>query len=371
MVSLSVPNTNGMGPIIIRAPPLVLPRARESLKNIRRVARKVTASPAKIRITPTVKRLIWPNTSFNPRILGRMIQISFNTVGLFSGVFECQIMPFEDMVQQILSCRPDLTREEILTMVKEKEREAKGFLTRESATRAVAAELGLEGSEVTFKRRIPIGHLVSGLGDVTVTCRVLLVQPLRKFIRLDGSEGKVRRLFLADKTGEMKVVLWDDKAETQDIEDLTGRIVRFSHGYVRRGFHGGLELNMGSKGKIETAPDSPEDEFPPLSSFFKKIGEITGRERTVNVLGVAGRIYAISTFNRDDGSEGKVRRLELEDQGDSITVVLWNTKVDELAGIESGRYLEILGGKVRESVNGMLELHVDSSADTAVLARQP
>jgi replication factor A1 len=280
-------------------------------------------------------------------------------------------MPVEDIVRRILSSHPDFTREEVLTMVEQKEKDAKGFLTRESAARAVAAKLGVEYSSVPFKRRISIRHLVSGLGDVTVTGRVILVKPLHKFIRVNGSEGKVRQLSLADKTGEMKVVLWDDKAEIPNVKDMAGRIVRFSHGYVRRGFDGGLELNIGSRGKVETPQDLSEDEFPPLASFFKKIGEITGEERTVNVLGVAGQIYRTSTFNRDDGSEGKVRRLELTENGDKIIIVLWNNKVDELAEIESGRHLEIFGGKVRESFDGGLELHVDSSTDTAILSKEP
>ena len=280
-------------------------------------------------------------------------------------------MSLEEIVRQILSSHPDLTQEEVLTRVEQKEREAKGFLTSESAARAVAAELGVECSEVPLERGISIGHLVSGLGDVTVTGRVILVKPLQKFIRLDGSEGKVRRLSLADKTGEMNVVLWDDKAEAPAMEDLSGRIVKFSHGYVRRGFGGGLELNMGSRGNVEIAPDFSEDEFPALTSFFKKIGQVTGEERTVNVLGVAGRIYPVSTFKRDDGSEGKVRRLDLKDESDEITVVLWNKKVDELAEIESGRCLEIFRGRVRESPDGTLELHVSSSTDTAILSREP
>lgn len=280
-------------------------------------------------------------------------------------------MSLEEIVRRILSSHPDLTRAEVLTKVEKKEREAKGFLTNESAARAVAAELGVECSKVALKRRISIGHLVSGLGDVTVTGRVILVKPLQKFIRLDGSEGKVRRLSLTDKTGEMNVVLWDDKAEAPAMEDLTGRIVKFSHGYVRRGFRGGLELNMGSRGNVEIAPDFSEDEFPPLTSFFKKIGQVTGEERTVNVLGVAGRIYPVSTFKRNDGSEGKVRRLDLKDESDGITVVLWNRKVDELAEIESGRRLEIFRGRVRESPDGALELHVGSSTDTAILSREP
>jgi replication factor A1 len=280
-------------------------------------------------------------------------------------------MVLEDLIQRILSSRPDLTREEVLRAIEEKEKDAKGFLTRKSAARAVAAELGVESSKVSFNRRISIGDLVSGLNDVTVTGRVILVSPLKRFVRSDGTEGKMRRLLIVDKTGEMKAVLWDDKADMPKMENLTGRIVRFSHGYVRLGFGGRLELNIGSRGNLEIAPPTAsEDEFPPLTSVFRRIGEISEKERTVNVIGVVGHIYPASTFKRDDGSEGKVRRLELKDSSGRTTVVLWNNKVDELAEIESGSRLEILGAKVRESRDGYLELHVNSSTDTAILAEE-
>ena len=70
MVSLSVPKTIGMGPIIIKAPPLVLPRTRAPLRSMRRTPKKVTVIPARINTRPTATRVAWPNTTFNPRILG-------------------------------------------------------------------------------------------------------------------------------------------------------------------------------------------------------------------------------------------------------------------------------------------------------------
>jgi len=281
-------------------------------------------------------------------------------------------MPFKEIAQKILSSRPDLTHEEIFRMIEEKERAAKGFLTRESAARLVAAELGVELSKVSFKRGISIQDLISGLNNVTIAGRVILVYPLQKFSRSDGTEGKVRRLFVADKTGEIEVVLWDDKADMPNLEDLAGRIVRFSHGYVRRGFDGRLELHIGSRGKIEVTPTNvSEDEFPPLTNFMKKVSEVTGKEGTVSVLGAVGQVYPASVFEREDGTEGKVKRLELKADGCRITVVLWNRKVDELAEIRPGKILGIVGAKIRRLDDERFELHVDKSASTTVLDEEP
>ena len=69
-------------------------------------------------------------------------------------------MSFEEIMRQILSSRPDLTRAEVLKMVEKKEKEAKGFLTNESAARSIAAELGVELPE-TFSRMGGSIHLNS------------------------------------------------------------------------------------------------------------------------------------------------------------------------------------------------------------------
>jgi len=284
-------------------------------------------------------------------------------------------MPVENIIKRILSSRKDLTRSMILEMINNKIEETKGFLTLESAARLVAAELGLEMTEVPLKKCTSIRHLVSGLGDATIMGRVLHVNSPRFFIKSNGEEGKMRSLYIADKTGILRVVLWGEKADMLDSLDSTGiigKIIRLSHGYVRKGYNGKLELNLGLKGNIEIMPpDIFEDDFPLVENFFKKINQITESETRVNTLGIIANISPITTFTREDGTSGKMRRLEIKDQSGRITVVLWNNKTDELSDVEIGKYLELFGAKVRKDLNGHLELHVDGSVDSAVLSDHP
>jgi len=281
-------------------------------------------------------------------------------------------MPVEEIINRILSSRRDLTRETVLQMINGKVREAKGFLTLESAARAVAAELGLEIAGVSLTKGMSIGHLVSGLGDVTVVGRVIHVNSLRTFTRPNGEEGKMRSLYIADKTGILRVVLWGEKADLPDLSEIIGEIARFSHGYVRRGFDGKVELNIGSRGEVEIAPpDISEEELPSVTRFFVKIDQIGKSETRVNTIGLVANVYPVTDFTREDGSTGKVRRLELKDESGRITVVLWNSKVDELADVENGKYLELFGAKVREDLNGRLELHVDGLVGAALLSDLP
>jgi len=281
-------------------------------------------------------------------------------------------MPVDEIIDRILSSRRELTRRMILQLIDSKIKESKGFLTVESAARAVAAELGLEITRVSLMKGTSIRNLVSGLGNVTIVGRILHVNPPRTFTRSNGEEGKMRSLYIADKTGILRVVIWGEKAELLGSSETIGKIVRFSHGYVRKGYNGRLELNIGLKGNIEVSPpDISEEEFPSINRFYKKIKQITKPETRVNTFGRVMKISPINTFTREGGVSGKVRRIEIRDQTGRITVVLWNSKVDELGDLEIGKYLEIFGAKVRKDLNDRLELHVDGSVDVTVLSNLP
>jgi len=115
-------------------------------------------------------------------------------------------MDLEQIVQRILLARQDLTREEVLKRIYEKKRSAEGYFLDEAAARIVAFELGVtipKDETETSWTELSIENLVSGLNDVTVTGRVIIVYPVQTFSRSDFTEGKVARLLIADKTGTL------------------------------------------------------------------------------------------------------------------------------------------------------------------------
>ncbi|RLI47278.1 replication factor A, partial [Candidatus Bathyarchaeota archaeon] len=156
-------------------------------------------------------------------------------------------MSFEEIVQRIISSKQDLTRDKVLEMIEDKKKTAEGYFTNEVAARLVALELGVEVPWwEPFRADVSIKDVVSGLNNVTVMGRVIRVYPVKTFTRQNGTEGKVARLLIADKTGTLRVVLWDEKtslAESDGIEQ--GQIIKVSHGYVREGLDGKLELHVG------------------------------------------------------------------------------------------------------------------------------
>jgi len=271
----------------------------------------------------------------------------------------------EQIVQHILTARRDLTREDVLRKIYDKKNSGQDYFLDEVAARIVASELGIEvpNNQEPFQPQVQIKNLVSGLNDVSIAARVIATYPTQTFKRSDLTEGKVARALLADKTGKLKLVLWDNNTnliETGKIQ--AGIIIRVLHGYLREGFDGQLELHIGRRGEIQISPqDVNAADYPTGGQLIDHIGSINAKNRTAHVFGTVSDVYPISEFKRKDGSGGKVRRLRLRDATGDIQAVFWNEKVDELGNIDPNDQLRIIDAKVRTQPDGRIELHVQNA----------
>lgn len=91
----------------------------------------------------------------------------------------------ERIIERILALRPELTREAVLMMIEEEKRRAGGLLTDEAAAHIVASTLGARSGR-RVEAEMKIGRLTSGLGDVSITGRVIHIFPPKRFMRRDG-----------------------------------------------------------------------------------------------------------------------------------------------------------------------------------------
>ncbi|PSP92223.1 replication factor A [Halobacteriales archaeon QS_9_68_42] len=165
-----------------------------------------------------------------------------------------------------------------------------------------------------------VESLSLGQSDVTLRSVVLDTDEVRTFDRDDGTEGRVSNLTVGDETGRVRVTLWDERAD-RATELETGQSVEIVNGYVRER-EGALELHVGSQGTIDELEESVE--FVPNATDIAdvELGE------TVDVAGVIRSADPKRTFDRDDGSEGQVRNVRVQDKTDDIRVALWGPKAD-------------------------------------------
>jgi ssDNA-binding replication factor A large subunit len=270
-------------------------------------------------------------------------------------------MTDEEIIQQILSKHPEVSRNQILENLKTEKSKTGGFIADETLLRLIAARYGVEILQDRVYRKLSISHLVPGLNDVTVTGRLVAVYPPRTF---EGERsGKFASLMIADKDSILRVMLWNDKVELIEAGELkAGQIVRFSHGYTREDRKGKAELHLGNRSQIEVEPQNIKaDEYSSIGKFATKISKITKAYENIHLTGTVKTLFPASTFTRSDMSTGTVMRLTLADETGEIPVVVWNEKAEELEkSLKINANLQVVNAKVKENANGKFEVHVDS-----------
>ena len=174
--------------------------------------------------------------------------------------------------------------------------------------------------DVQIQDTYAVEDLSLGLSDVNLRGKLLDTDSVRTFDRDDGSEGKVANLTVGDETGRVRVTLWDDRADLAEELDA-GISVEVVDGYVRER-DGSLELHVGNRGAVEEIDE--EVSYVPESTDIAalQLGD------TADVAGVVRSADPKRTFDRDDGSEGQVRNVRVQDETGDIRIALWGEKAD-------------------------------------------
>ena len=255
-------------------------------------------------------------------------------------------MGLEEIINQILSVRSDLNREQIFEKIKTKKTEAGNFLTDQTAARIVASELGVEISKKKFNLKIQIKDIMSGLNDVSVTGKVVAVYPVRTFKRKDWTEGKIGSLVVSDETGTVRVVLWDNKANLLE----EGRIQKdqqiiVSHAYVRQGQNGKPELHLGDKGRVKIVNEST-----------KKITEITKEGGPLTVEGTVTSKPVLREVTTARNEKVAVCNFEVSDQTSKLRVTAWRNLAQTVKDLSVGTKIKMRNIYAKKGYENSMEL---------------
>lgn len=292
---------------------------------------------------------------------------------LFQRVLLMGILKQEEIVARILSFRPELKKEDVQGMISRKKEGAGELLTEEGATYMVANELGVDLSDGrTLKTRIGINNIVAGASDVTITGKVLTISPVRTFSRNNGAQGKVVRIVVADETGRVSVVLWDEKTNIISQAKLSvNQDVRVLHGYTKEGLNGTPELNVGRRGTIIIMSSSDARRGTQTSvEPCKKICDLKEGDFPVNLIGVVRAVSPASIFERA-GKKGAVMRLSLADETGRTNLVLWDEMVENMKEASKGDFLKLANGQVRKGIGGGLEVHAGRYSQVTICTEKP
>ena len=237
----------------------------------------------------------------------------------------------------------DVSEEEFSEAVESKIEQMGGLADEETAAMLIAHEL--DEGEVES-----IADIEPGMEEVKFLGKVQRVGEVRTFDRDDDSEGQVLNVEVADETAAVRIALWDEQAASAVEELAAGQVLRVK-GRPKEGYNG-LEVSVDQvEPDEEVEIDVPEEE--------DTIEALSLGRSDVTIDGVILDTGTVRTFDRDDGSEGRVANLALGDETGRIRVTLWGEKADRVTELASSATVEVIEGYVRER-NGDLELHIGS-----------
>jgi len=236
-----------------------------------------------------------------------------------------------------------IEKEEVERKIEAKKAKLSGLISKEGAAQIIAAELGVGFEEQDLK----ISELMPGMKRANVTGKVINLFPVREFER-NGRAGKVLNFFMADETGNCRVVLWDTNhiALFEKGEIKQGDVVDIKNGSMRDN-----EIHLSGFSEIMKSDKTIENVKTERSFSEKEIEELQ-QGQNVKVRGAVVQIFQPRFFNvcpecgkkvNQDAEgfscaeHGKVQAKErailnfvLDDGTESIRVVLFSEQVNKL-----------------------------------------
>ncbi|MDZ5811361.1 single-stranded DNA binding protein [Halorubrum sp. AD140] len=228
--------------------------------------------------------------------------------------------------------------------VEDKVEQMGGLADEETAAMLIAHELRDEEADT-------IADIEPGMNDVKFLGKVTSIGDVRTFERdgEDAEEGRVCNVDVADASGSVRVALWDEMAAAAEEQLEVGQVLRVM-GRPKEGYSG-LEV---SADKVEPDEDAEVD-VQVLDTY--RVEDLSLGASDVDLVGQVLDTDSVRTFDRDDGSEGRVANLTVGDETGRVRVTLWDDKADLADEFEAGEVVEVGDGYVRER-DGDLELHV-------------
>jgi replication factor A1 len=215
-----------------------------------------------------------------------------------------------------------IAEEQYLAAVQDKVETMAGLCDAKTAALLVNNDLGVNEAESTFEP-VKISELNSG--DVAaIVATIINIGPVREFNRTDGSQGKVTNIAVGDETGTISLSIWDDMTDmfvngtfkVDSTIEVTGNVQEGPTG---------LSINVGKNDSIRHSDEVVSATLPIIP-----IEKIKDKSYNIFVEGKVLNIGQIRTFNKNDGSEGKVGNFTIGDDTGKIVVTVWNEKTEFL-----------------------------------------
>jgi len=284
----------------------------------------------------------------------------------------------DELYQKLLDL--GMSEEELEKKVKNKVEEYGGFMSEQGVLFVIARENGLNlrspdiddylydelEEEVDYDEfTIDISDVREGMSNIVLLGKILSTQKIREFIRKDESIGKVSSFLLGDLTGTVKVVLWDERADSVNHESFKpNELVRVIGGYSKLGQNEAIEVHLGRKGtlifapeisdkkkeRLDTITNNSSERKTPNSISLKPLGQAIQQNKFISIVKGTVRIEDFRELELKSGDRSFLLTLLLEVEDFSIRVKVWGMKAVEcLKIVNDGDYISITNLVVKEN----------------------
>jgi ssDNA-binding replication factor A large subunit len=247
--------------------------------------------------------------------------------------------------------------------------------TREDRSGKVELHIGSSGEveinpkNVDAKDYPMVDRFATRIGEITQTYKTKKVNvigkvedlfPASTFRRQDSSVGKVMRFTLADETGKISIVVWNEKVDDLEKTLRKGLKLQIVNGKVKKATGEGQEVHVDAGAYVEAIAPAEE------------ISKIADLKDGLNRVNVEGEVLINPMLRDVKTSRGEVVKLavfELKDETGRIWVSAWRNHADFAKDLKTGDKVSIKNGYVKKGFADQPELSTRVSTSIAFSSR--
>jgi len=209
----------------------------------------------------------------------------------------------------------------------------------------------------------PLSKLTGELNQVNAV-GVVQVDPRFYSFTKEDRIGSVLRTLLADDSGTIPVVAWNERAE--ELRELKkGQVLQILNSRVRFDNNGRPELHVESRGQVEILQSPPDYLKTPVQRKHK-IASLTPQSGAVDLAVSVIAKGEPREVTRATGEAVKVSTLIVADETGIASLSLWDDKAEIVNQLPEQALIEVRGVSVRERL-GEVRLSLGRTGELQVL----
>jgi len=232
------------------------------------------------------------------------------------------------------------------------------------------SEIEINPKDVEAKDYPTISKFVTKIGEITqshknkranITGTVKKLFPPSAFTRRDSTSGKVMRFIFADETGEIPVVVWNEKVDELEETLRKDAKLQLVNAKVKKTISTGLEIHVNSQTYVETIKSTER---------FSKIADLREGLKHVNVKGAVATKQMLRNVKTSKAELVKLTIFEMKDETGKIWVSAWRKHADTVSNLKVGDKVTIKNAYVKKGFGEQLEISTRSKTIITILPKQ-